>query len=228
MRCLIVDDEEMSRANLERLCSKVEGVEVVAICEDGMQAIAELEKNQVDLLFLDIEMPDLTGMEMVKSLDNLPQIIFTTNRADFALEAFEYDVTDYVTKPIMLPRLIKAVNKAKGRLKSKVIPTEEKDMFIRSNGKLVKLKYEEILFIETMDDYLVFHTEAGARHIIHSSLKKMDEKLQGMNFLKVHRSFIINLKKISSIEDTHVLIEKKVIPVSRAHRSILLEKVNLL
>ena len=218
----------MSRKNLEHLCSKIEGLDIVAICENGIQAITELDKNPIDLLFLDIEMPDLTGMEMVKSLSNLPQIIFTTNRTEFALEAFEYDITDYITKPITLPRLIKAVNKAKSRLTSGKTPVIENDMYIRTNGKLVKIKYEEIVFIETMDDYLIINTDDNSKHIIHSTLSKMDEKLKGKTFLKVHRSYIINLKKITSIEDTHVLVQKKIIPVSRAHRSVLMEKVNLL
>ena len=102
----------MSRINLVHLCSKIENINIVAVCESGIQAINELEKNSIDLLFLDIEMPDLTGMELVKSLNNLPQVIFTTNRREYALEAFEHDVTDYLTKPITLPRLLKAVDKA--------------------------------------------------------------------------------------------------------------------
>ncbi len=228
MRCLIVDDEEMARKNLERLCNKIEGLEIVGICENGIQAISVLEDEKLDLLLLDIEMPDLTGIEMVKSLNNLPQIIFTTSRVDFALEAFEYDVTDYITKPITLPRLIKAINKVKARMQINNTKSNEKEMFIRSEGKFIKIKYDEILYIETMDDYLVFNIEDGSKHIIHSSLKKMDEKLSDLHFLKVHRSYIINLKKINSIEDTHVVIQQKVIPVSRAHRPILMQKVNLL
>lgn len=231
MRCLIVDDEEMARKNVERLCSKIDGLEIVGICENGMQAISVLESEQIDLLLLDIEMPDLTGMEMVKSLSNLPQIIFTTSRVDFALEAFEYDVTDYITKPVTLPRLIKAINKVKARTpvqQNAPDQSNEKEMFVRSEGKFIKIKYEEILYIETMDDYLVFNIEDGRKHIIHSSLKKIDEKLCHLHFLKVHRSYIINLKKIRSIEDTHILIKEKVIPVSRAHRPTLMKKVNLL
>ncbi len=228
MKCILVDDDEMSRLNLERLCNKIEDLEIVSICNDGMQAISALEENEVDLLFLEIEMPDLSGMEMVKSLANLPQIIFTTNRTDFALEAFEYDVTDYVTKPITLPRLIKAFNKAKGRLQKNDSTDKSTKIYLRSEGKFVNIDLEEVVFIETMDDYLVFHLDNEDKHIIHSSLKKMDDKLKGLFFLKVHRSYIINLKKIKSIEDTHVLMDKKVIPVSRAHRSILMEKVNLL
>ncbi len=167
-------------------------------------------------------------MEMVKSLENLPQIIFTTNRTDYALEAFEYDITDYLTKPIMLPRLIKAIKKAKSRLNDGGPSINSDDLYFRSEGKLVKLKGVDILYIETLDDYLLIHTRTGEKHITHSTLSKMDDKLKGRTFLKVHRSYIINLAEISSIEDTHVLLGKKIIPVSRAHRSILLEKVNLL
>ena len=228
MNCLIVDDEEMSRKNLVHLCSKIIGIDVVAVCENGIQAIAALEKNDIDLLFLDIEMPDLTGIEMVKSLDNLPQVIFTTSQTEYALEAFEHDVTDYIVKPITLARLLKAINKAKKMHEKSTQINLECELYIRTNGKLVKLKYEEISFIETMDDYLIINTDESVKHIIHSTLSKMNDKLKGRTFLKVHRSYIINLEKINSIEDTHVMIQKKIIPVSKAHRKLLMEKVNLL
>ena len=171
MKCIIVDDEEMSRMNLERLCSRIDGIEVVSICEDGIKAISELEKHAVDLLFLDIEMPDLTGIEMVKSLSNLPQIIFTTSRTEFALEAFEYDVTDYLSKPITLPRFIKAVNKAKARLQKGETPAEEKDLYIRTKGKLLKLQYKIRQFKETLRN--PNHPELLAMQNQESQLRKM-------------------------------------------------------
>ena len=229
MRCIIVDDDEMSREILQHFCAKIEGVEIVAVCESGIQALAELEKQDVDLLFLDIEMPDLTGLEFIQTVKNLPQIIFTTSRTEHALEAFEYDVTDYLAKPIALPRLIKAINKAKEKSKQQPRKRElENELFIRSEGKLVKIKHEEILYIETLDDYLIVRSTNHSKHIVHSTLSNMDDKLKGKGFLKVHRSFIINLSKIDSIEDTHVMIQNKVIPVSRAHKKLLLENINLL
>ena len=228
LKCIIVDDDKMSREILEHLCTKIDGVAVVCKCESAIEAISELEKQDFDLLFLDIEMPDLTGIDLAQSVSNLPQIMFTTSLTEHAIEAFELDVTDYLTKPITLPRLIKAINKAKTKITKELKEDFQSELFIKTEGKLVKIKYADILYIETLDDYLVIHTNPTSKHIIHSTLSAMNEKLKGREFLKVHRSFILNLKKIDSIVDTHVMIQNKVIPVSRSHRKLLMDHINLL
>lgn len=228
MNCIIVDDEEMARKHLANLCNKMDELNLLAECEDSIQAISQIEKEKVDLVFLDIEMPEFSGIELIKSVPNMPAVIFTTAKTDFAIEAFEYNVIDYLVKPIELPRFIKAIEKVKKQFPKTFNQKSSEEFFVRSEGKLVKILYSNIIFIETMDDYLVIHLEKGEKHIIHSTLKAMDDKLQDPSFIKVHRSYIVNLLKIRSIEDTHVLVEGKVIPVSKQHRKELMERITLL
>jgi len=228
MRTLIVDDEAMSRKSLERLCGKIEALEVVASCENGIEALNLLKKESIDLVFLDIEMPDLTGIDLVKSGVELPQIVFTTSRKDYAVEAFEYNVTDYITKPVALPRLMQSVERA---LEVHVAKMQKgsttDDIYIKVESRYVRLPFDDILYVETMGDYVTFQT-VTERFIVHSTLKSIDERLQDARFLKVHRSFIVNLSKIVDIEDSTLLIGSKVIPISRANRPTLMARINML
>jgi len=228
IKCLIIDDDEMSREILNQYCAKINDIQVVSLCESGIQALVEIEKQPIDLLFLDIEMPDLSGLELAQNVKNLPQIIFTTSRKDYALEAFDLNVTDYLTKPISFPRLLKAINRAKLKHQSFLKETNDHEMFVKSEGKLIKLAYEEILFLETLDDYLVIHTSKSGKHIVHSTLTAMAKKLEMKPFIKVHRSFIVNLKMIESIEDTHLRIQNKIIPISRSHKKQLMSSINVI
>ncbi|MEM9324601.1 MAG: LytTR family DNA-binding domain-containing protein [Bacteroidota bacterium] len=225
MTCIIVDDDEMARASLESLCTKIEELKVVKTCENGLDAMKFLKSNNVDLVFLDIDMPDFTGMDLVKSVDNLPQIIFTTGHLQYALEAFEYHVTDFIPKPIEFRRLLKAVERAK-ELQTNVDTGKDlqNDIYVRVDGRYIRLDFEDILYIESLGDYVTFITNSG-KHIVHSTLKNIDEKIKSEDFLKVHRSYIVNLTKIVDIEETNLVIKDKVIPVSRAHRPVLMQKI---
>lgn len=230
MRCLIVDDEEMSRTNLQLLCEKIDDLEVVHVCHSALEVFQWLQKNLVDLLFLDIEMPGLSGIDLVKSVANLPLVIFTTSKTDYAAEAFELKdlVADYITKPVTLPRLLKAVERArKMNSASTQIAATLSYIFIKTDKRLVRIDLEDLLYVETVGDYVLFKTK-DQQHIVHSSLKGIDKKLQHPNFLKVHRSYIVNLTKIVDIEENTLVIEKKVIPISRAHKEMLLQKINLI
>ncbi len=225
MTSIIVDDDEMARVSLKSMCSKIEELEVVTTCENGLEAMKYLKENEVDLVFLDIDMPDFTGMDLVKSIENLPQIIFTTGHTQYALEAFEYHVTDFIPKPVEFPRLLKAVERAQ-ELKTNIDTGKDlqNDIYVRVNGRYIRLDFEDILFIESLGDYVTFNTVNG-KHIVHSTLKNIDEKIKSEDFLKVHRSYIVNLTKIVDIEETNLVIKDKVIPVSRAHRPVLMQKI---
>jgi DNA-binding LytR/AlgR family response regulator len=228
MRCIIVDDDELSCLNLQRLCKKVDDLEVVAVCKDGFDAINILKTSAVDFMFLDIVMPELSGMDMVKSITTLPPVIFTTGRDDMAVEAFENEVVDYLVKPIELPRFLKSYNRVRKYISDKNADAEMNEIYVRSEGKLVRIGFQEVLYIETMDDYVVFIMENGNKHVVHSTLKKMAEKLEGSTFIKIHRSYIVNISKITSIEEGFVKIKEALIPISRLHKQELLEKVNLI
>lgn len=228
MRCIIVDDDELSCLNLQRLCKKVDDLEVVAICNDGFEAINILKNKQVDFIFLDIIMPELSGMDMVKSIPNLPPVIFTTGRDDMAVEAFENEIIDYLVKPIELPRFLKSYNRVRNYISNKNSESEKTEIYVRSGGKLVRIGFSDVLLIETLDDYVVFKMENGNSHVVHSTLKNMAVKLEGTTFLKIHRSYIVNISKIDSIEEGFVKITDSLIPISRLHKQELLDKVNLL
>lgn len=239
MNCIIIDDEETARAIIQQLCSQVDELNVLHEFSNAIQAIKFLNQQEigVDLIFLDIHMPDFTGFDFIQTLKNPPKIILTTSDKNFALEAFEYDcIVDYVVKPITLPRFLKAVQKAKNFTSSvKTIIKEkaqstlntENDLYINIDRRLIKINIPSIYLIEAKGDYITVKTERK-NYTVHSTLKKIEEKLPDALFLKVHRSYVINIKRIIDIEDNSVLIAKDVIPVSRSNRPELMKRLNLL
>jgi DNA-binding LytR/AlgR family response regulator len=227
MRCLIVDDDEMSRKLLATMCAQLEDIEIVSVCENAMQALPLLEKEEIDLIFLDVEMPEMTGLDMVKNVTRLPQIIFVTSKQEYAVEAFEHRVTDYIQKPVQFPRLVKAIDRAR-EVKGKRLTDDSNELYVRVDGKLVRLDLKEVLYIESIGDYVIFHTEKKEKFIVHSTLKNIDDKITNPKFLKVHRSFIVNLSKIIDIQETNLVIKDKVIPISRAHRPVLMNHIKTL
>ncbi len=228
IKCFIVDDEEICRMSLQHLIGKIPDLEIVGVFENGEQALQHLSTTDVDLMFLDIEMPELSGIDILKSSARLPHIIFTTSNTNYAMDAYEHNAIDYVAKPIMLPRLVQAMQKARIHVNDrKYSSNPDSEIYIRTSGRLVKLDYDDIQYIETIGDYVQFHT-TEAKHIVHSTLKNISSKLSDSRFFKVHRSFIVNLKKIVDIEDNTLVIGRKVIPISRSHKPALLGKINLM
>jgi DNA-binding LytR/AlgR family response regulator len=228
MQAIILEDEEMSRISLEHLCEKIKDVEIAASFDNGLNALEYLKSNDVDLIFLDVELPDFNGIELLQTLSEIPQVIFTTGNADYALAAFEYQATDYLTKPIQLPRLLKAVERAKqlhDQKSKSASDTEYEEIFVKVDGRYLKLPLDQILYIETLGDYVSFHMEDKKRHVVHSTLKGIDAKLTHRHFVKVHRSYMVNTSKIVDIEENNLVIGDKVIPISRANKSILMNKI---
>lgn len=239
LNCIIVDDETAARTIVSHLCSQVDELHVIDEFPNAMQAIKFLNKNEIDLIFLDIHMPDFTGFDFIDSLKNPPKIVLTTSDRDFAIEAFEYEcIVDYLVKPITLPRFLKALQKIqsfKTPTPQKVINSvskdegkdSEKEMYVNIDRRLIKIVFDTIYLIEAKGDYILIKTE-GKNYTVHSTLKKIEEKLPDHLFLKVHRSYIINIKKIVDIEDNSVLIARDVIPISRSNRPELMKRLNLL
>lgn len=231
MRCLIVDDNQLARMAMKQLVSQVQMLELVAECSDAMQAYNYLNSGQVDLLFLDIEMPGMTGIELTKKLGNKkPLIIFTTAKPDYAVEAFELNVVDYVVKPVSTARFLQAVEKAKEALDSnkQEVKIEDKEfVFVKDNGILKKLNVEDILYLEAMGDYVKVHTPQKF-HVLHSTLKSIEEKLPLNKFLRIHRSYIVALHKIDFIQDGIISIGKSSIPVAETYKAALNKRLNLL
>jgi DNA-binding LytR/AlgR family response regulator len=220
---IIVEDLQPSADFLMKFCERSGMVDVHQHCEDAEQALAYLSGNLVDLIFLDVEMPGLNGFQMLDQLIYKPQVILTTSKEEYAYNAFEYRVSDFLKKPFSYQRFLDAVGKVD---KSKQ-DIEENQIFIKVNGKLVRLKYNDILFMESMGDYVKFVT-AEKKHITLNTMKNLEQKLCGQQFCKVHRSYIVNLSFIEDIQESTLYIKGNEIPVSKANRSVVLQKIKVL
>jgi DNA-binding LytR/AlgR family response regulator len=235
MNCIIIDDDSAARLIVSRLCSKHPQLIVVDEFSNAIEAIKFLNANEVDVIFLDIHMPTFSGFDFIQTLKNPPKIILTTSDKNFALEAFEYpSVVDYLVKPISQERFEKAIQKLENFTLKKPSNSETqetsdatKELYVNVDRRLVKINFSDINVIEAKGDYIRIKTDDKG-HIVHSTLKKIEDKLPGDLFLKVHRSYIINLSKIIDIEDNSVLIKQDIIPVSRSNRSELMKRLNLL
>jgi len=231
MNCLIIDDNVIARTTLKQLVRKDSGLTLLGECADAMEAYHKIMSDSVDLLFLDIEMSGMSGIDLVKSLGSKnPVIIFTTSKKEYAAEAFELNVADYITKPVTTIRFLQAVEKAREIFKNKKqTPQAEDDsfIFIRDSNIVRRLKVEEILFAEAMGDYVKLYL-ADKFYSVHSSLKDVESKLPESRFLRVHRSFIIQVGKIDTIEGGTLIINKKSIPVADTYRAALNQRLKIL
>ncbi len=231
MNCIIVDDDEMSRTIVKHFVEQTQSLTLVGICTDAIQAANTLQVTPVDLIFLDVEMPEMTGMELVKSLTVKPQVVIISSRADYAAEAFEYSISDYLVKPITYARFLKAVEKVRESVEHHPVTSnhapQSQDLYIKTDAKIVKITLRDLLYVEALADYVILHT-AGARYIVHSTMKGIEKKLADGAFARIHRSYIINTEKIDSIEDLSVVINKKYIPIGASYKDSFLKRLNIL
>lgn len=236
MNCIIIDDEEMARAIIAQMISNHNELKLAQEFSNAMQAIKYLNQNEVDLIFLDIHMPDFTGFDFIQTIKNPPKVILVTSDKNFAIEAFEYEcIVDYLVKPITEERFQKSIQKANAAqfssssTKEPKVVTEDNanEFYVNIDRRLIKIEFNSVTVVEAKGDYIHIKTDVK-NYVVHSTLKKIEDKLPKDLFLKVHRSFIINTKKIIDIEDNSVLIAKDVIPVSRANRPELMKRLNLL
>jgi len=231
MNCLIVDDNKIARTTLRQLASQINDLEVSGECASAMEAYNSIQEAMPDLLLLDIEMPGMTGLELTRNLGaDRPVIIFTTSKKEYAVEAFELNVADYIVKPIVPARFLQAINKAREILDSRGLELKsqaDEFIFIRDSNVVKRLKIEEILYAEAMGDYVKLHTPQKF-FAIHTTLRAVEERLPQQLFLRTHRSFIVALAKIDTIQDGTVIINGKSVPVADAYRSALNKRMNIL
>lgn len=242
MKCIIIDDEKIARLIIEKLISNNKNLNLVASFNNAIEALKYLNQQSVDLIFLDIHMPTFTGFDLLKTLKDAPKVILITSDTSSAIEAFEYNsIVDYLEKPITQARLDKAVEKAKLFYKGNgnnnngiselpaisAVNDSKTELYVNIYKRLVKISFDNINLIEAKGDYILIKTDKE-NYTVHSTLKKIEDKLPEAFFLKVHRSFIINIKKIVDIEDSSVLIGKNVVPVSRSSKPELMKRLNLL
>lgn len=221
----------MARTAMKQLALQVDDLTVLGECSNAMEAYNLMQSQPADILFLDVEMPEMTGLELIRHLgDKKPIIIFTTAKKEYAVDAFELNVADYIVKPVTPPRFIQAMEKAREIYNSNKtdFSVEEKEfVFIRDNGILKRLLIEDIYFLEAMGDYVKVFTQQKF-HAIHATLRKVEEKLPPNKFLRVHRSYIVALNKIEKIEEGVIVINNKPVPVADAYRSTLNNRLNII
>ncbi len=210
IKCLVVDDEELARTLIANYIGKLDFLELLGTAENPLEAMKIMNQRQVDLLFLDIQMPELKGTDFAKTVGADTKIIFTTAYSEYALEGFELNALDYLLKPITFERFLIAVNKSKSNMNSL---DENDSITVKSGYDLHKLKYDDILYIQSDSEYVVYHTADG-KIMSNQSLTKLEKLLPNALFMRVHRSFIVNKTKVSALKGRDLVIGDTKIPVS--------------
>jgi len=233
MNCIIIDDDSFVRKITEDCVKKTESLRLMYSLSNAVDAINVLRSNEnVDLIFLDIEMPEMTGIDFLNALNSLPQVIIISSKEKYAVNAFEYDITDYLLKPFTYSRFCKAVNKALERQEKNRMYAKTDEIFIRHNSSLVKIKYTDILWLESMENYVIINT-FDEKYTIHFTLQAIEGKLPPKQFMRVQRSFIVNIRSIHSIVDNTILIKtsdkaKNEIPIGKSYKDKLLKALNVI
>ena len=222
--CLIVDDEPLSRDVLKKYIAEVQDLELMAECRNTAEASHQLNTESIDILFLDINMPGLSGISFARSLTSAPLIIFTTAYPEYAVEGFELDATDYLVKPFSFERFLKAINRAMERLheNNRDSPTSGK-VLVKADKKLYALQFSDILYLEGQGDYIRVRTDQQSL-VVHDTIKNFLTCLPEEEFMRIHKSFVINLKRIEYLEGNQVRIGEHTIPLSPMHREELLSR----
>lgn len=237
LNVLIVDDEYVARLLLENYAQKLQNLRVIALCENALDALIYLRQEPIDLLFLDIQMPQLSGLELVQTLQHKPAIVFTTAYSEHAVEGFRLNAVDYLLKPFSFERFVQAVNKASQYLAIPCLnsPVQHTDnqqqkkvehLFVKADGRLVKIKFDEILYIEGLKEYVSIYT-VNERVITLQSLKNLEELLPSAVFLRLHKSYIVALDRIQAISGNQVEIGKKTLPIGLTYKEKLIRALGL-
>lgn len=227
MNCVILDDEPLAVELLSQYVADTENLSLSFATTDAFAAIQFIQKNEVDIIFLDVQMPELSGIQVLKIIGNNYKVIFTTAYTDYALDGYEYNITDYLLKPITQERFLKAVDKA---LATGIAPpfkgkgTDNDFIFIKSDSKMIKVNLNEILFIEGLKDYISIQT-TKEKLITLQNLKALEQHLSSQQFMRVHKSYIVALNKIDTIEKNRIFIGSEVIPIGETYRDVFLKRI---
>lgn len=228
IRCMIVDDEPLSQKVIQKYLKDIPYLELIATCNHAMEAMELLNKENLHLIFLDINMPRLSGINFVKTLSNPPLIIFITAYPEFAVEGFELEAVDYLLKPFSFERFLKATNKARKQLEIDIISnnntSRSRHLVFKADKKLYKLDLNEILYLQAFGDYVrIFTTEKS--YLTKDRLTNMEKELSENEFLKIHRSYIIRLHAVQYIEGNQVKVGEELLPISLTYRDQLMQKM---
>lgn len=223
IKCVITDDEPMARKGLQGYVEKIDFLQLAGVCEDAVQLNSLLKQQPVDLLFLDIEMPYVTGIDFLTNTPKGPKVIFTTAYEQYAIKGYDLDILDYLLKPISFERFLKAANRAYDFFGNKQ-EAADTYLFIKTDSKLEKVLFDEILFVEAMENYVAIYTNEK-KLVTHSTLKAMQEKLPASRFIQPHKSYLVNIDCIRSIEGNTLHIAKYQVPISKYQKEEMMEKI---
>lgn len=234
MNCILIDDDLMARRVIEDFAGKIDFINLKASFDNAYDALNYLKgcDCSIDLIFLDIEMPEMSGMDLLDSIVIHPQIIITSSKERYALQAFNYSVADYLLKPVTFARFVKAVSKVYDTYtKQNALNSQSKEMFIKKRNMLHRVLFSEILWVEAMENYIIINT-LNDRFTIHLTLKSVEQQLPAGRFKRVHRSFIVNLEHIAAIEEYTIFMQvggvKKTVPIGKSYKESLLNDINLI
>jgi len=228
LNCIVVDDDEMSRKVVQHFIQKTGFLQQTSEFDNAIDTQHYLDQEHVDIIFLDIQMPQMSGMDFINALDKNVEIILVTSEKKYAVEAFEKMVTDYLVKPMEYSRFLQAAQKALSNIELKhAASADRKEFFVRSDSKMVRISYGSILFVEALADYVIIQT-VNKKHIVHFTMKGIASRLPGDSFVRTHRSYIVNLDKIESLEDNSILIGEKYIPIGASYKDAFLNRLNFL
>lgn len=232
MKCILIDDEPLALELLEDFISRLPFLELIGSFSNGFDAIAIIQEKSVDLIFTDIEMPNFSGIDVIKSLEKKPMFIFTTAYSHYAIEGFNLNAIDYLVKPIPFHRFAKAVNRAQNQLKLKESKSIEHTkletndfIFVKSEYENLKINLSDIKYVESLKDYIKIYTDKETPILTLSSLKSFEEKLGQINFIRVHKSYIVSFKHINSVQRNRIIIGKKWIPIGLNYKNHFLSKI---
>jgi len=225
IKCIAIDDEPLAVKKIASYIQKIPFLELVAECRSAFEAMDVINNQPVQLLFIDINMPDLSGLDFVKSLSDKPYIVFTTAYSEYAVEGFQVEATDYLLKPITFPNFLKAANKVKNLIEltensqKETLKTTQNHLFVKSEYKLIRIELDDIKYIESQHEYIKIHLTNSEPVTTKLSMKSIEEQLPPDKFMKVHRSYIVNLSRISVIERNRIVFDNKVfIPISDQYK----------
>ena len=230
IKCIILEDEELAAKSLIKIISGIDKIELKGHYFNPIEAQNEVDFGEIDLIFLDVEMPEVSGLDFIRSLSNPPRVIVTTSRSDFAMEAFEVNAVDFILKPVTAASVMAAMQKYDDLENPEVgekLSSEAQSIFVKVDANLVNLKFNDILWMEALGDYVGFHTKEK-RYVVKATLSFIDKRIERKNYVRVHRSFMVNTNKIKTIDDSSLIIGDKLIPISRGSRAGLMESINLL
>lgn len=229
IKCIVTDDEPFARKGLQGYVEQIDFLDLKGVCENAVELNSLLKKEKADLLFLDIEMPYVTGIDFLKNISNPPKVIFTTAYEKYAVQGFDLEVLDYLLKPISFERFLKAANKAFDFFRTQQIPGEipgsnQDHIFVKADNKLEKIQFADILFIEGLENYVAIYTREK-KVITHLTLRMLQEKLPAGAFLQPHKSYLVAIDKINSIEGNILHILQYQVPISKYQKEDMMEKI---